>query len=281
MRSSSFAGYTIVETMIFLAISVAFFGSVVSTMSRQTTRTRFTESVETFEARLQDVLNDVSTGFYPSNSDFRCIASINGPTFSNGANQQGTNTGCVFVGKAIQFAPNTGAGNYNIFTMVGNRLGTDASNTNEEVTSIAETKPRLLGVRAQTGRGVVDGGAFSSGVVVSKVVSLGDGLPISGLAIVSDFTKKVPINNSITGNSSRVQLAAVKNTNLGMTADGFASRVEHPSTVNLDFASAQAGILICLREGSNGRKASITIGKNNQQLSLERTIDSWEEAQCN
>ena len=70
-------GYTIIEVMIFLTVSAVLFVSVVGAMSAQSRRKQFTESVETFNQKLTHILNDVDTGYFPSNSDFKCTKLLN------------------------------------------------------------------------------------------------------------------------------------------------------------------------------------------------------------
>jgi hypothetical protein len=263
------AGYTIVEVMIFLVISVGLFGTAVLNINTQNNRTQFNQTIDTLQLRFQDSLNDVSTGYYPSNSNFSCVSSPAGPNLTTAApKEQGKNTGCIFVGKTIQFAPDSNGARYDIYTMVGNRL--DASG--KEVSNKDDAKPRLL---AALGRpGIVDQPSLTSGVVITRVLKLGDLQPIGGVALISDFGQTSSIGNTVSGNASRVTLAAVNTTTLNMPSSSFAGAIE--TSANIDFAGAANGILVCLREQGGTRTASITIGsRDGQQLSLTKTIDPW------
>lgn len=285
MRRLSRDGYTIIEVMIVLVVSVALFGTVITAMSAQANRTRFTQEVETFEQRLQDILNDVSTGYYPAKGvgEFSCSANYTtGPNIVSASPQeQGTNLECIFIAKVLHFAPNGNDLAYNIYTMVGNRL---ASANGKEIANIAEARPKVLGVGLP---GTIDTGTLGAEVRITKVVVLKTGTSIGGFGIISDFGKTNVVNNSVSGNASRVHLAAIGSTNLTMNPAIFKAAAENPAA-NIDYpnySNEDLGIVICLREGgtaaTNGRRASITIGGDGQQLSLVKTIDSWPEPECN
>jgi hypothetical protein len=265
-------GYTIIETMIFLIVSSAFVGTIVTALTQQNKRQQFVQAVDKMQVNLQDTLNDVSTGYYPFGNTLQCTASATGPSVSNGSNEQGTNSQCIFIGKAIQFAPNSdGIDSYSSYTMVGNRIEQVAGG--EEVTSLTQAKPKFLGIGGQAG--VYDTFQLESGVEIQKVVSQNPDntfSTIGGIEVISDFSKRE--SNVVSGNASRSSLARVGTSDLLMTRDNFATLALNPTYVESG-VNVEKGIIICLREGNNGRKASITIGGSKQQMSLERTIDSW------
>ncbi len=63
-RGNRSTGYTIVETMIFLAVSSLMFISAMILINGRQSRAEFIQAVRVFEANLRDVANDVSTGYY-------------------------------------------------------------------------------------------------------------------------------------------------------------------------------------------------------------------------
>jgi type II secretory pathway pseudopilin PulG len=102
------SGYTIVEVTIFLAISGVLLLSSFAFLSGAQARNRFSQAMRDTQSKIQDVLNDVPTGFAGGTKDttgLSCKRVAAGgpdhPKFNTGA---GTNNGeCVFLGKAIQF----------------------------------------------------------------------------------------------------------------------------------------------------------------------------------
>ena len=95
-------GFTIVEVMIVLAITGGLFISAAVMISGRTNKAQFEQSINQITAQLRQSINEVSTGYYP-NRGFQCQA--NGATVSitAGTTEQGTNSGCMLLGKALQF----------------------------------------------------------------------------------------------------------------------------------------------------------------------------------
>lgn len=250
MKRMHSGGYTIVETIIYLTVASALMTSAMLLISGRQERVRYTQSIATFEQKIKDTLNDVSTGYYPTGNDFRCAASPTGSvSFPTGTQEQGTNTGCVFIGKALELGPGT---KYDVYTMAGARIGTSLSN--------ADVK--LLGVGGNPG--IVDKNQVDVDVDITKIVSLTDpGRNLKGIALVSQFTKTSSVDSKITGNASKVDLYEVP--------DPFLSNAGKPS-----MQKADNGVLLCLQQGPNGRKSSLKINNN---LTTETTIDS-QPAEC-
>ncbi len=138
-------GYTIVEVMIFLAISGFMFVIAAAFVSGKQATAEFRQGINDINTQVQQVINDVSNGFFPSNSDFTCTANSSGPAPGSGRTTQGANYGCIFLGKVIQF----GAGNaasYNIYTVAGCQFtpcttaGTSPNNLSDAEPTIISTK---------------------------------------------------------------------------------------------------------------------------------------------
>jgi len=116
-------GYTIIEVVIFLAISAAMLLAASLLISGRQQKTLFTQSVVDFERQIQDIANDVSTGYYPADSRVNCTVtgSIAKASYAGG-NEQGSNSDCVFVGKLIHFYPDdygSDAGLLKVYTIFG------------------------------------------------------------------------------------------------------------------------------------------------------------------
>ncbi|MGI0135266.1 MAG: type II secretion system protein, partial [Candidatus Micrarchaeaceae archaeon] len=85
------SGFTIVETMIVLAITGALFIAIASTLAGRQNSAEFNHAIQTVQAQIQQTVNQVSAGFYPSNSNFTCSASGSAVIFNSGAVGQGSN----------------------------------------------------------------------------------------------------------------------------------------------------------------------------------------------
>jgi type II secretory pathway pseudopilin PulG len=282
MKWAPNGGYTIIEVMIFLAVSAGLFAVTATSISQQNRRTQFTQAVDRLQQSLQDTINDVATGVYPvkdtANVGYKCVSSPTvQPSFSTVATEQGASEGCTFVGKAFQFAPIGTANIVNAYTMVGNQKA-PAPNSSREAANIIEARPVVLRNSPPTRPGLFDTIDLGGAVEIKKLYPVSNPADsLGGFAIITGFGLTSTVSNYVTGNASKVSFAAAKTTTLGMTEDTFAGAIEYPKTANLDTSSyVNNGIVICLSEpGSVGvRKAAILVGGANQQLSLETKIDS-------
>lgn len=132
--SSRFAvsGYTIVEVMIFLAVTSALFVMIALGFQGQQARTEFSVATRELESRIRDTINDVGSGYYGSGGNFTCTVNASGDIVvdPSSSSPQGTNPDCIFVGKVLHFGieGDTEGKEYNIMTVIGKR--TNLSNQN-------------------------------------------------------------------------------------------------------------------------------------------------------
>lgn len=250
-KQKHLAGYTIIEVMMFLLVSSALLGSVMTMVSGRQERIRFTKSVEGFQLQLNDVLNDVATGYYPSAEDFKCVSSPIDNKLSfpiNSSSDLGTNAGCVFLGKAIEFKSDGIASNYKIYTIAGAKAGTD----------LATSKTELLG---NSNPGIIQKEEIPADIEVVKIISLSNPDPLSGVAILSDFSNTAALDEKVSGNGTRTVLYEVP--------AGFLSNAGKPS-----MRQSSKGIVLCLQQaGLAGRKAAITLGADGGRLGADLKID--------
>lgn len=102
-RARRHAGYTIIETMIFLVISSALIASATILFDGRVRLAQFNQSTLEYEAFLRSEISKVASGTYPNLRNFLCTASPSGPVLATSATAtgQGTRTDCVFLGKVI------------------------------------------------------------------------------------------------------------------------------------------------------------------------------------
>lgn len=139
-------GYTVVEVLIFIAISGAMFLSTFAAISGRRTTTEFNRAARDFELQIRDFANDVSTGYYPnvvnaSGEYLRCSIAGNNVSLSYASgDNQGSNEACTFAGRSIHFNPSGGTDEaYRTYFLVGKRLNSLGGNT----TSISDARPRV------------------------------------------------------------------------------------------------------------------------------------------
>jgi hypothetical protein len=98
------SGYTIIEVMIFLAVSAAIAGAAMNLISGKQSETDFNQKMRDTQSKIQDWLNDVSTGVTGGDpSQQSCYVLGNRPQVRAVAPPAGYSPSCTFLGKAIQF----------------------------------------------------------------------------------------------------------------------------------------------------------------------------------
>ncbi|MBI2007839.1 hypothetical protein HYS85_01200, partial [Candidatus Saccharibacteria bacterium] len=117
-------GYTIVEVLIVLVVSLVVFFAAVTVFSGKQGKTEFAQAMRDVESQIQAVINDVRVSTYPDASNYRCIIDplSQRPALVSGSSQIGTNTNCIFLGKAIELSTTTNPDQLNVYTVLGRRL---------------------------------------------------------------------------------------------------------------------------------------------------------------
>lgn len=257
-------GYTIVEVMIVLTVSTALFATAVAGYSRQNQRTEFTNAVRDVETTIQDILNDVSTGYYPNSSSFSCSRSaLTGaiPSLNpSGTADQGTNQECTFLGKAVNLRDADAGSFFTSYTIVGLR---NSSNDGDKLpTDVEDAENRIVAFEGTFARHNIRGS-----IDIPKVVSLPSPTASSGFAVISGFG-----HGDIGGagaTTTQVLMASI--------SEGYIFVPDGDMVVST--AELDRDIIICINEAGGGRRASITIGVGSQ-TNIETTIDNWP-GECN
>lgn len=144
-RKSS-SGFTIVETLIVLTITTLLFFVAATYISGKQNRTQFTTGINSLKQQLQQLINQSATGYYPNSGDFACQGNPYGNriSFVSSATAQGTNSGCILLGKVIQFGTGTAdeeQSTLGILPLAGNQY---ANANGDSVTAIANTQIRAI-----------------------------------------------------------------------------------------------------------------------------------------
>lgn len=260
-------GFTVMETLIVLAVTGGLFLAVAATLSGRQQRTQFEQAINDVRSQIQQVVNDVGTGFYPSLANFRCTAGASGPVIVSGSIDQGENAGCIFMGKVIQFRVNgTDPEEYRIYSTAGLQRTT----TGDEVATYAQARPRVLSPSTSS-PSVPDitekkklqfglttlwmrNGAANIGAVgfINKLATYSSGSIVSGAQQVD----VVPVNGT---SLNATQLAGAQSINANL-------QTSTPNPAN--------GVTMCFVSGGTNQSGLITIGSNGRQLSVTLSIRS-------
>lgn len=203
-RRTSAEGFTIVESMIVLAVTGAMFIIAMVAFNGQQERTRFSQATRDAESRISDIANDVSTGYFPEAADWVCRPQSGAsPQIVNQPNAggQGTNEGCIFLGKAIHFGPddincaNNCVTARNV-TIVGNRTITPATGT-REVESLAESFPGAT----PSDSPFVESFTLKYGLGVDRIIDENN-TQMAGLAFITSLNATAANNDPVAGSQT-------------------------------------------------------------------------------
>lgn len=264
-------GYTIIESVIFLAVTGMLFTVAFIFIAGKQAKTEFQQSSRDFLTALEDVINDTSAGFYPGGGNFVCSPTTNGPTYATGAVEQGANIGCIFAGKVIQF--NSGVSSFNVFSMGGLK---QAGIPPEDVTDLGVARVRAIAPPfASGGVDLTSTVNMTYGLRVTKAyyqaTTGGAVTTIGGVGFFSTFSYSG--GSPITG-TSLVDVEPAVGSNLSETRAAFLSHVNTDSLglTHVPNATNPARVVVCTSSPS-GKKAAYVIGDKGRRTAVQLFID--------
>lgn len=262
-------GYTIVEVMIFLAVSGALLAGALALVSGQRQRTEFSSAVRELDSQIRDVMNDVSTGYYSRTANFSCSAGAGGPVISvppSGDNSQGSNEGCIFLGRGLQF---TEGDDYITHTIVGLR---QAGSPKRDVANLDEAKP--VSIVPSAGNTEPDGTqtvSLRGGINVKSVSYLESGSPnFAGTIVFYSPFQKDGSGNLVSSGQQRIELAPIVGTTLSSDKQITANAIKDMPTQLV--LNPEGGVVLCIDSGSSNQYALLTIGGNNRGIGTDIEI---------
>lgn len=266
LKSLSRGGFTILETMMFLAVTSLVFIAAMQYVSGRQNREFFISSVRDFETKLLDVANDVSTGFYQSGGSLRCSATgpSGSPAFSAGGDDTlGTNTDCIFVGTVLKLGDGGDKQKYTQYSMGGLR-----KSGGSYVTNLAMSKPRVINVP-----GLPSSRAVGSGITI-ECVKVGGSTCTDNNAAIGFFTT-FDGSSMIAENGGAVQanVMTFSGVSLGSDATSVVNQLNDDSSYTSPVYNP--GITICLKSGGTNQYALVSLGGNSSSnLSTKTEIKS-------
>lgn len=270
-------GYTILEVLIFVAVSALIFVAAVGAISGRQAQVQFSQATREFEAKIKDIINDVTTGYFPSNGQVQCAVISGSVSLSDGSNvPQGTSDQCLSIGKVIQFNPSSRADQITIFSLAGKRF----VNGLQPVSTIAEAEPIAVAKPDDaTFNGTEETYTTLYGLRVTGVIR-----PISTTNIVEYGSVGIMSTFGGTGlNASQsVQIGGIIGSSLGqdkLTAVNIINQLtdaDPPTATGYFDRNTEEGVVICL-ESVDGKTASLTLGVKGS-AATELQIDNRNEA---
>lgn len=255
------SGYTIVEALIFLAVSAAIGVGAMAMVAGQQRKTEFNDSVRDIESSIQDVINDSATGFSSLDIDTSSRSCrLNPPTYNSASlyplpltAAQKTFPRCIYLGRVLQF---TTTSTYRVYPV----LGKQKDSAGKEVQDLAAAQPILYNPQAKKIR---------NGLVVGRIEcgSCGVGATVGSVGFLTTFQQYS--GGSLTSGSNTTSLIPVKNSSLGDTQAAVSALV-HPTLTpydaNLNVVNPDSGVKVCLSDTGGNQYAVIKVGGSNGKL---------------
>lgn len=287
------SGFTIVEVMIVLAVSSLMVISAAALINGRQSRTEFTTGIHDEQQHIQQIINETADGYYPNSHNFSCSGSASGPvTFNAGSNAQGTNSGCIFLGKALQFGLGASAlanGQIGILPIVGNQyesvgaIQTPVLTVDDSVpraaypVNAAETNVPTTTATTETMEYGLQLAASNTACGLTSPVcymsTSGGGFKPTGMAafLTGDSTGAITAisdasTDSLQSGSQQLSLYAVKSTGGGSSAvDQSLYQASNAvgdvqRSTGLGYLEHASEVLVCVVSGGTNQSGLITIG---------------------
>ncbi len=261
-------GFTIVETMIFLGVSSAILVSALTLISGAQRKTQFNQGIRDAQQQLNDVIDNVSSGYTGGQDGLRCIANGNNPPniVSGTSNLLGESGDCIVIGKVIQF----GRGNtFDVYTVVGRRKN---NSDNSLVKNLDEARPQIAvqtktthtlknGITVETvKKGLTNTSTVGFFNVINPGYNTSNGSQGSGVQQIDYVTFPAGISGAI---------SSATPASLGANAlNSFPASYILPNSA---FRNSPTGVTVCMK-GDGNQIAKITIGgtgNNTTDLRIE------------
>lgn len=264
-------GFTIVEVMIVLAVTSVMFLSVALVISGKQASAEFQSSIHDVQAQIQQIITETASGTFPDTNNFSCTGSLTGSgnvNITTGTSTQGTNVGCVFLGKVVHFS--SGSSTFSVFPLAGLQGATGTlDSAGPTLVTPAKTLNNLqYGLTAV--KMYANGNTSQNIGSLAFTQSLGTGVSVTAgnsVSGVQTMNLVVPTaNGSSLGNNDSNEVAPLQNAL--QHAGRYADSSQTPTT------SAE----ICFASGGTNQSGLITVGASSNGPSV--TLKIYENKLC-
>ena len=280
-RAVRAAGFTIVETLIVLAVTGFLFVAIAATLSGKQGRNQFIEAINNVQGQIQQSISEVQSGYYTNTNNFKCDSTGSGVHITPGAAAQGTNVsdiarGCVFLGKALQFGTDTTPAQVTAFSLAGwiGASGTDpvTALADSDITPIYKTTIGTYTNTTAPTSGVTSVGGLLNGLTLASFTynNGGSDLPIAAVAFVSELGS-LKASNTYNSGIQPVDLipVGIGGSNLKRSNQDVANAL---NSINPTLINPKNGVKICFASGTTNQSGLITIGANGDSLRVDLQI---------
>lgn len=263
-------GFTIIETMIVMAVTGFMLFAALTMISGQQNRVEFSQSVQDIQTVIQQTMNEVNAGFYPSSDNLVCTATGSGLILARGSRPQGTNSGCIFIGKVMQFGVNGTNGEDFIIHSVAAKQANDGT--------LADARPKAIapgtGDNVNTYPDASDRDKLKYGLrAVSMVYVQGaTRRPVSAVAFVSGLGS-FDANNDLMSGTQQLSLIPVEQTG---NLPGGQSSQQTVDDINGRLATSplnpSGGVEICFASTGSNQSGLVRIGNGGRGLAVTLSV---------
>ncbi len=252
-------GFTIVETVIFLAVSSAMFISAMALMGGQQAKTEFRQAVGETQSRVDDVINDVATGYYSSSPSLECFNFLGTPGFRNTSGKDsGTNPPCIFVGRAVQLGVNNNT-KANLYTIAGFRQISGVNTTSLESSQAKAT------IATETNHPeLIEPFVLPAGMKIAKAfyqATPGDPakVSVSGFAVASSLASYNIASGGLKAGASTVDIYPLPGS-FNVSQNTFISGTNTTLRGASPVKNPAGGISVCIDSGGTNQHFILRIG---------------------
>ena len=249
-------GFTIVETLIVLAVTGLLFVSAVLLINGRQNKTQFQTAINNLVQQVQQVINETQSGYYAGSNNFSCTSTAGAVNLAPGNTVNGQ---CIFVGKVLQFGTRTDPGQLIVYPLVGSR----GSNMAIAATNPVAAYDAANGVDASSVVTMQNGltpvgsggswGMYYNGTPASQTGAMGF---IAG-DNSGNFASLDSSGAGFSSGSQQVSLYAVKNSTPDMDKPSMVSAINvHAPAPNLVPATA---VSVCIASGTTNQSGLLTV----------------------
>lgn len=269
-------GFTILEVIIALAIAVGFLAIAIYTFSGKQNQATFDQSVREAQSVIQKDISNVINGSESSQSNFTCSDSGTNtpPNIVSGSGSIGSNSGCVFLGTAINFQDPTASptpSNFTKYSIVGRQcdIGLNTPSNCSPPVSIQNSDPIPLapGTLAADSTSPDDSvtSTFGGGLTVNWIKDTSSPTVCGGGSHPGTIAFLTNPSNSQQLDLYVVCSSVLGNNNSPQMVDKIYNYFQNPRT-----PSTQAQI--CLSSSTTNQSGLLTISQGSGQLQTDLTI---------
>jgi type II secretory pathway pseudopilin PulG len=276
-RARKQLGFTIVETMIVLAVTGLLFLIAVDAIDGKQNEAEFQQAINDAQSQLQLAITQIQSGNYQNDDNFTCtpLGSPPGATLdiTPGASGQGTNTGCLFLGKVLQFGISSNPQEFIAYPIAGLQVPNDTTGSLASEAPVAIAPGNTTNDTANFPDDSVDGYLenelsvscvkyFTTATVPSPMCSpSAGGTPVSAMGFLS--TGGTYQGSQLLSGSQQLYLVPVTPSALNTTPKAMVDAINtglpgSPTSQN----GAVQSVAICFQSGTTNQSGVVVIGGN-------------------